>query len=247
MHDDLQIHDLHRVLGPVPHDESPTPDAASLRADLASLGVASGSAVASGQLYGDPSVSWDDLGPDEQADGVLSMVPVIVPAAAGGGWPAGPDELVGLGARLVRACPVRHRWDLTSAVAGDWWGALAASGIAVSVDVTEVGFGAVAALAGAFPDLTVVALNPGYRELRRTAALLAERGNVVVETGTLNTAGAVEWLAGAAGADRLVFGTGGPLADDAGATWLLRHLDLPRADVERIAAGTARELLGVAA
>lgn len=245
MYDDLRIHDIHRIIGPLPHDASPTADLPSLTADLTHLGVSSCSAVASWQLYGDPSGRDGQTMPDDEP--AVQMVPVVIPAAVGAGWPDGPSALVAAGISMVRACPVRHRWSLDSAVAAAWWEALAAAGCAVALDLTEVGFGAAHALARTWPALTVVGLNPGYRELRRCAEILAERPNVIIETGTLNTAGGVEWLAGVAGIDRLAFGTGGPVADDAGATWLLRHLDLPRDQVQRIAHGTAHEMLGAPA
>jgi len=79
---------------------------------------------------------------------------------------------------------------------------------------------------------------------RRLAELLETAPGVYVETGTLVAAGAVEWLAGRFGAHRLVFGTGAPRWDDAGARFLLDHLDLPADDVAMIAAGSAAALLG---
>lgn len=249
---DLVIHDIHRVLGPVPHDASPTPTAAALVDDLDDLGVHSCSAVASWQLFGDPAGrnARHDGGIDplsgSLAAGRITVVPVILPAAPGGGTP-GPDAVLAAGIRLVRACPVRHRWSLDAHAAMTWWEALADAGCTVGLDLGEVGFDGVARLARAVPQLRILALAPGYRELRRCAELLEAHSCVVVETGSLNTAGGVEWLAGVAGAERLAFGTGGPLADDAGPTHLLRRLELPRDQVERIASGTARDLLGVPA
>lgn len=243
VHADLRIHDLHRIVGHLPHQPSPTPTLAALEDDLGALGIQSCSAVHSWQLWGDPS------GPDRDQidlDGsdVVTMVPVVIPSTGDAGWPRTADDLLASGVRLVRACPTRHRWGLQSRVAMQWWESLAAAGCALSLDLEEVGFGAVQALARALPELVIVALNPGYRELRRSAELLDTCPAVLLETGTLNTAGALEWLATTAGADRLVFGTGGPIADDAGATWVLRHLDLPRDQVDQIAHGNALALLG---
>ncbi len=250
MHADLVVHDLNRVLGTLPFEPSPTPTAALLRADLSELGVAGCSAVLSGQLYGDPAGGGGDatwpalvagLGPQETKPRVVP-VPVVVPAA--GGWPGDPAELMSGGVRLVRACPTRHRWDVDSPAAGRWWETLAEAGCAVCVEVEEVGFGGLRAWARSFPSLRLVALNPGYRELRRCAELLEVTENVVVETGSLNVAGGVEWLAAEAGAGRLAYGSGGPVRDDAGSVWLLRHLELPREQVDRIAHGTAYEIVG---
>ncbi len=244
----LRIHDINRVLGPVPHDDVPTDTVEGLLSDLTALGVASCSAVASWQLFGDPSGRAGSLegGAEPLAAGPhprVRLTPIVVPTPAGTGWPADPSVVLQSGARLVRACPVRHRWSLLSRTASRWWDACAEHGIAVALDLTEVGFAAVAGLAASRPGLNIVALNPGYRELRRCAELLDEAPSILVETGTILTTGGVEWLAGAFGPERLVFGTGGPLLDEAGPTFLLRSLDLPENDVELIAWGNAARLL----
>lgn len=246
----LRIHDAHRVLGPLPHDTVPTATLAGLVADLDDLGVSSCSASMAWQVFGDPSGRGHARA--EGDDPLLAHprvvgVPVIVPALGGSGWPDDASLLVAAGVRLVRACPVRHRWSLDSGSAHRWWETLAPARCAVALDVAEVGFGAVRALARSHPELTLVLLSPGYRELRRCADVLSDFANTVVETGSLNTFGGVEWLAGVGGSDRLLFGTGGPVHDDAGATHLLRCLELPEADVERIAYGTAVTLGLVAA
>lgn len=233
----MRIFDAHRLIGPVPGDHVPSGDVAGVLAELDHLGIDGAAVTPTTALYGDPAHerdAWAGGAGDER----LTVVPVVLPAVPGAGWPDGPGAVVAAAPPLVRACPVRHRFALTGPVALRWWPELAAAGIALALDAQETGLDGVHALAAAVPELRVLVLSPGYRCLRELAELLAAHPGVYVETGTLAAAGAVEWLAGQAGAHRLVFGTGAPVWDDAGPRFQLDHLRLPGADVELIAAGS---------
>lgn len=232
----MRVFDAHRVLGPVPGDLVPSADADGLVAELDHLGIDGAAVTPSAGLYGDPTYEGEGL-----ADPVperLTVVPVVLPAVPGAGWPAGPGDVVESAPAMVRTCPVRHRYALTGPVALRWWQELAAAGIPVALDAGECGLDRVGALAAAVPGLRILVLSPGYRCLRELAELMDTHAGVHVETGTLVAAGAVEWLARHAGAHRLVFGTGAPVWDDAGPRFQLEHLRLPAADVELIAAGS---------
>lgn len=240
----MRVFDAHRLVGPLPHEESTTADLDGLVAELDHLGIDTCAATSTAEVFGDPA---DPM--VRQAAGAVTgertlAVPVIIPAVPGAGWPAEVEDVLTASPALVRVCPVRHRFDPLGPVAAGWWPRLAEHDIPVAIDVTECGLPTVAALAAAQPELKLLLLSPGFRELRRLGELLATYPGVHVETGTLVSAGAVEWLAGRYGPHRLVFGTGAPLWDDAGARFLLDHLDLPAADVETIAVGSARALIG---
>lgn len=230
----MRIVDAHRVLGPVPGDHVPSADVAGMLAELDHLGIDGAAVTPSDGLYGDPAHEHDPGAGHER----LAPVPVVLPAVPGAGWPDGPGAVVDAAPVMVRACPVRHRFALTGPVALRWWRELAAAAIPLALDAQETGLDRVGALAAAAPGLRVLVLSPGYRCLRELAELLDTHPGVYVETGTLAAAGAVEWLAGRAGAHRLVFGTGAPVWDDAGPRFQLDHLRLPAADVELIAAGS---------
>lgn len=243
--------DAHRLLGPLMTDATGEEEYDGVRARLDRLGVAACAASATWQVFGDPT-----RGPDgEPVPPVLPdapawcwPVPVLIPGPGGTrGWAAAPGLASGTGPwealgvtppAMVRVCPARHRWEVTSAAARVAWGVLADAGTPIVMDIDEVGFASVAAVARMEPRLSLLAVGAGYRELRRCAALLAEHPGVVLETGTLMAAGAVEWLARESGAHRLVFGTGAPLRDDAGPILQLAHLDLSEEDTAEIAAGT---------
>lgn len=244
----VRVFDAHRLVGPLPSEESNTTDLDGLAAELDHLDIDACAVTSTAELFGDPAGP-----PAREAATAVSApagrarflpVPVIIPAVAGSGWPATVDDVLTAAPALVRACPVRHRFDPLGPVASHWWRRLAEYGIPVALDVAECGLPTVSALAAAQPGLRLLLLSPGYRELRRLAELLDAFPGVHVETGTVVSAGGVEWLADRFGAHRLVFGTGAPRWDDAGARFLLQHLDLPAPDVAMIAAGSARALIG---
>ncbi|QUW18113.1 amidohydrolase family protein [Agrococcus sp. Marseille-Q4369] len=244
----MRVIDAHRVLGARPTGLE-SGSAEELLDDLDRLSIASAGVTPSWMLHADPRAADefelarrrtfdDEL---RAADGRLTPVPVIIPALAGAGWPASPDDVV---APMVRVCPERHRFEMLGPTALAWWEALATRGVPIALDASECGLGAVAALASRLPQLSVLVLSPGYRELRRIVELLEHAPRLRVETGTLVGAGALEWLARAVGAHRLAFGTGAPAWDAAGPRFQLDHLELPARDVERIASGTWLELVG---
>ena len=90
----------------------------------------------------------------------------------------------------------------------------------------------------------MILINTGYRALRLLADLLEAHARLRVDTATLNGHLSVEWLVRRFGAQRVLFGTGAPVTDDAGPRHQLGLLDLPEADVALIAGGNARELIG---
>lgn len=242
----MRVFDAHRLVGPLRTQPPPagTSDLEGLVTELDRLGIDACAVTATAQIFGDPA-DPAAVAPRWPATGQRHLtVPVVLPAVAGASWPAAVADLLAAAPPLVRACPVRHRFDPLGPVATAWWRELAGSGTPIALDVSECGLPLVASLAAAYPGLRLLLLSPGYRELRRLAELLETRPNVYIETGTIVTAGGVEWLASRCGAHRLVFGTGAPQWDDAGARFLLDHLELPESAVAMIATGSVQALIG---
>ncbi|PZF80022.1 amidohydrolase family protein [Jiangella anatolica] len=244
----MLVFDAHRLLGPIPSDDVTTTDLDGLVAELDHLAIDACAVSCTAEIFGDPRsehtretvAAWLAA---EAAPTRHLTAQVIIPAGTSG-WPSTPEDILGAAPALVRACPVRHHFDPLGPVARSWWRELAAHDIPVALDAGECGLPLISALAATHPRLRILVLSAGYRELRRLAELLETFPGVYIETGTLVAAGAVEWLAREYGPDRLVFGTGAPLWDDAGPRFLLDHLELPEPDVEMVAAGSARELIG---
>ena len=230
----MEILDAHRILGRLPHAEGvPTP--ADLLGELDRLGIDRAAVVASWDLYGDPRDADEyerRTAPFGSTDR-LTRVAVHIP-----GHPFSP---VPLGAPLVRLAPVLHRFDLLGPAADASLSRLAEHATAVSLDATEVGLGAIAQLVRRHPALKILVLNPGYRDLLTVAELLGP--TVWIESGTLIASGAIEWLAETAGTDRIVFGSGAPLRDAAGARHTLEMLELPEDARRLIAAGNWERLV----
>lgn len=239
----MRVFDSHRILGPVPAGRG-AETSASMLAELDHLEITAAAVTNAWQLYGDPRSAAEYLAARGAGDPEprLIEVPVIVPGPADSGWPAKPDEVAA--AVMVRACPARHRFDLLGPSGLRWWNDLADRGVGLAVDADEIGLDGVARLAEAAPRLKILVLGPGYRELRRMRELLEQHPLVHVETGTIVSAGGIEWLARGVGAHRLVFGTGAPTWDDAGPRFQLDHLELPQEDIELIAHTSWDRLVG---
>ncbi len=239
----MRVVDCHRVIGAVPMARAPE-DPLGLLAELDQLGIDTAAVTPAWQLYGDPRGTEEYVAARGEwaHHSRLIEVPVVLPGPADTRFPADLDDLdVG----LVRTCPARHRFDPLGPAAVHWWNRLAERGTALAVDAGELGLDGVARLAQAAPALDLLVLGPGYRELRRLRELLDAHPRIHVETGTIVSAGGVEWLARGVGAHRLVFGTGAPLWDDAGPRFQLDHLGLPADDVALIAHGSWDRLVKV--
>lgn len=241
------IVDAHRLLGPLPTGAGPSATVAGTLTEMDRLGVDEAHVTHAYALHGDPAEANRVL--FDAVDGVarLHPVPVVVPAVAGACVPPrleDLDQLRSRGVSMVRIAPARHRVDPTGPVARRWLDRLGHLGIAVATHADETPFPALRTLAAAYPAVNWLLLGPGYRRLRELGELLDTAPNVRVETGTLNTSGAVEWIAERWGAGRLVFGTGAPLFDDAGPRYQLDHLDLKPEDRALVAGGSLAAMLG---
>lgn len=230
----MQVIDSNRLLGPVPNGvgQSALED---VLARMDALDIAHAVVTPSDQVFGDPRSAAPLPGPHPR----ITVAPVLIPSAIPDAGTTLPD-----GARVARAFPTRHRFDPLSPSALAAWAALAERGGVLLLDASEAGFSTVATVCRAVPALQVCLVSPGYRETRRISELLAELPNLTVEMGSLNSAGGVEWLVRHHGPERLVFGTGAPVADDGGPRFALEHLWLDEAEVELIAHGNWERLLG---
>ncbi|MEV6105502.1 amidohydrolase family protein [Streptomyces sp. NPDC051940] len=228
----MKVIDVNRILGPLPHDDVPSRDAAGLRAELDRLRIDEAWVVRSQAVYGDPRGV-----PPVSEDRLLS-VPVLIPGPLGtGDVPHVP---------VVRLCPAEHRFRL------EYGGLRMMDTLIERNTVTMVGWDSLGAserraLYADWQELPPIVLTgTGYRSLHEVAELLAECEQVYVDTSTLCGHRQVEWVAENFGAHRVLFGTGAPVTDDAGPRFQLDHLELPAADVELIAAGNAERLLAEA-
>ncbi|MFF0450722.1 amidohydrolase family protein [Streptomyces sp. NPDC004609] len=231
----MRVVDVNRILGPVPHDDVPGRDAGGLRAELDRLRIDEAWVVHSHAVYGDPLTV-----PPVEEDRLLA-VPVVIPG------PLGTGELPP--APVVRLYPAAHRFSLGDDGSDHYDdGARLLRQLGERRTVTLIDWEQLDAadrrhLSRRTGMPPLVLTGTGYRTLRELADLMARCEHLHVDTSTLCGHRQVEWVAERFGAHRVLFGTGSPVTDDAGPRFQLDHLDLPAADVARIAAGNADLLL----
>lgn len=239
----MRVFDANRLIGAAPQCAGEGTEAEVL-ADLDHLRIDSAAVTPTWMVYGDPraAANFESVAAIRPGPSRLVRIPVVIPGVRGAGWPLGPDIFGDSVA--VRACPTRHRFELLGPTARQWWRDLSDRRIALVLDADEIGLAHIARLAKAMPRLRMLVIHPGYRELVRIAEFAQEHPLLHFETGTIVSAGAIEWLARTLGAHRLVFGTGAPLWDDAGPRYQLERLALDREDVALIASGSWELLVG---
>ena len=243
---DLALVDANVLLGRHPRTPARADTAADLLAWLDRVGIAEA-------LVGH-TASWlhDPAAGNQQVTELLAATPdrlhacwVVLPG--GTGELGSPSELVttahAAGVAATRAYPTDHGWSLTAPDATPLLRSLVAAGLPLLVDAEQTSWTDIAACATAHPRLRLVVCGTGYRALRRIAGVLADNDNVWIETSTLATHQALEWLAGRFGAQRLVFGSGATLRDPAEAVTRLLLSELDDGAVRAVGGGNLRELL----
>lgn len=230
----MHVIDAHRLLGPVPTGPGPG-NVPALLERMDQLDISHAVVTPSWHIFGDPRASeeYDAHLREALEQPRLTIVPCVIPSSLPAAGTGLPDD-----APIVRTCPVRHRFDLLGPPGRRAWGELRERRGVLVLDAMEVGPTGIDAVCLAEPGLKVFMVNPRYREVRRISELLTAHENLVVEAGTLNSAGSIEFLATHLGAHRLVFGTSAPLHDDGGPRFALDRLFLDETDVEMIARGS---------
>jgi predicted TIM-barrel fold metal-dependent hydrolase len=162
-----------------------------------------------------------------------------------------PEEVCGALARAnvraVRIWPRDHGYPLTEWACGAMFAALAARRYVLCVDLDQIvtvagrydvdpsGWRHLDWLCGGYPDLSIVVTRTGYRALRVLTRLLDRHPRLYIDLSYFATHNGVEALTAEVGPGRIVFGSGQPLVDPAGAVCRLAYAGLAGADRERIA------------
>jgi predicted TIM-barrel fold metal-dependent hydrolase len=149
------------------------------------------------------------------------------------------------GVRVVRLFPRDHNYRLGSHDAARLIAMLAARRILTLIDLDQTSWEEIDRVAERAPDVRLVVCRVGYRGLRRMAGVLARRPNCAIDLSYFGSHEGVEWLVERFGAERLLFGTAGPLADGGGAVTRLMLSRISDEDRNAIGAGNAERLLDV--
>lgn len=147
------------------------------------------------------------------------------------------------GAPAVTLYPSSQGFTLTHWGAGDLLDSLEAARIPVLLEYQETNWRDLEELITGWPALPVVLTRTGYRILRNLLPLLRAHDNLHVDTAYLGDNLALEYLANQVGAERILFGTGTPRVDGAGALARISMSTLSDDKKQQIAAGNAERLL----
>lgn len=161
----------------------------------------------------------------------------------GPGADAVVDQMLAAGARAARLFPSSHRFLLSASDSDRLLGVLAERRVPVLLSLDEGGWAEVSGLLARHPLLRLILLDVGYRCDRYLYPLLDTCRELRVETATYAVHRGIEALADRFGADCLVFGTGAPLHDPAGAIAAVTYADLDHTARRLIAGDTLRRLL----
>jgi len=239
--------DVNAALGPWPHGDCEALDVPSLLARLDALGV--GRAV----VYHTVAATYDAAIGNARLLAEIAGQDRLVPCFVLGPLETGEHgdaatlaaRLENQGVRAVRVLPRDHAWSLGSREAHLLGETLAAAGLPIFVDLVQTGWDEVDALASLVPSLHIVVCRVGYRELRRLLPLLDRHHNLYCDLSYFAAHDGVEEIAARFGAARLLFGTGMPECEPAGALARLTFADLSDEDAELVAHGNAERLLGL--
>lgn len=237
----LRVWDGNRLLGPLPSASSPSADVDGLLRELDELAIERACVTHTEALLADPVAGNGPLrtiaAQPDRLEPVWTMVPGDEPV------PRAVERLRDAGVRMVRLCPLDHRFRPDGRQCRELLAQLAAAGITVAMELEQAPIEVIDRLLEDLPALRLLLLRTGYRRLRELAELLEHHSGAHVDTSTLSGHRGVEWLAHRVGAERIVFGTGAPLSDDGGPRFQLDHLDLPVEHQQLIAAGNLERLL----
>jgi predicted TIM-barrel fold metal-dependent hydrolase len=155
------------------------------------------------------------------------------------------DEAIARGSRAVTLRPGVDGWTTAEWCAGTLLGLLEERRMPVLCRNSALGFEAVADLAGRYPSLPVVMFHLGYRSQRMLVLLMKAFSNIYLAVGSPYSVHlGLESMAGHAGAERLLFGTGFPYAEPTASITMLTYSDLGEEQKQLVGAGNLDWLIG---
>jgi len=153
------------------------------------------------------------------------------------------DEMARAGVRAVRLYPREHSYSLAEWQCGELFEALAERQYVVLLDLAEGSWQEIERICRTYPRLALIVTWVGYRQLRPLFALLRRCDNLYCDLSNLSTYLGIEEVLDRFGSERLVFGTGLPIADPGGPIARLFYTDAPPAVLDAIAHGNLTRLL----
>ena len=239
--------DVNAAIGPWPHGNAPELDARSLVAQLDRFGIEQALVHHSTAWLYDPAIGNErvlrEIGHEQRLHPCFVLGPLETREF---GEPADlPGVLAAANVRAVRVHPRDHGWTLAGVESELLFRTVAQTGLPVFVDLAQTDWQSISALLAREPELRLVVCSVGYRELRVLLPLLERHAGLACDLSYFAAHQGVEVVVRQFGADRLVFGTGMPVAEPGGAVACLAWADLEDASRAAIGAGNAERLLGL--
>lgn len=156
--------------------------------------------------------------------------------------------------RAVRFMPVEHKYEFRLWQMKDSLSRLQELRIPVWIDFsveswTKDGtdFNGISEVCTAFPELPFVLVRPNINSYKTVVALMRKYPNLYVETSYMTVHRGIEFLCNDVDEDRVLFGSGLPLADPGAAVSALKYAMISREQMEKVAAKNLERLLAGAA
>jgi predicted TIM-barrel fold metal-dependent hydrolase len=241
--------DVNAAIGPWPHGDCEGLDVASLTARLDALGIDSA------LVYHTVAATYDAARGNARLLAEIRGAPRLVPCFVLGPLETGEhgdpatlgERLAADSVRAVRALPRNHAWSLAGREARLLAETVAAAGLPVFVDLAQTDWSDIDSLASAVPSLQIVVCRVGYRDLRRLLPLLERHAGLRCDLSYFAAHDGVEEITARFGAERLLFGTGMPECEPAGALARLTFAELSESDADAIGHDNAVRLLNLPA
>ena len=241
----MLVFDANCAVGPWPTDKPRYETVVGLLAEMERLGIQR--ALVSHTL----SRTYDPVQGNrilmQEIAGQESLLPcwTLLPPACGEMGSPGElmEEMAQAGVRAVRLYPREHSYSLAEWQCGELFEALAERHYLVLLDLAQGSWEEIERICNTYPDLALLVTWVGYRQLRPLFALLRRNDNLYCDLSNLSTYLGIEEILDRFGSERLVFGTGLPIADPGGPIARLSYTDAPPAALDAIAHGNLGRLL----
>ena len=243
----MYLYDANCAVGTWPTDRVPYETVDELLVEMKRLGIAR--ALVShtlGQHFDPPQGNRALMEALAGHDDCLTPCWTLLPLSCGemGTLSSLMADLSSAKVRAVRLYPVSHSFTLDDWLCGDLLSELSRRRYVVLIDIGETNWTEIDRVCGAYPGISWVITQLGYRHLRFAFGATAKHGNLYYDLSNYSTYLGVEETLARFGSKRLVFGTGLPAMDPGGPIARLCYTQADPQDVQAIAHGNLERLLG---
>lgn len=242
----MRLIDVNASFGPIPHGDAPSTTADELLVRMDELAIDVSLAHHALARHYDPRLGNQLLLEEASERPRILPVATLVPLEARSVTvEQQAQELAERGFAAVRVFPVEHAWRLGGPEGRAVARCAARARLPLLVDLGQTSWECIETTCRREPELPVVVGHAGYRCLRPLLPLLEELPNLHVDLSYFAANEAVELLARRGLGGRLLFGTGTPVSDAAGALGRLAWSGLDRETRELVGHGTVRRLANI--